>query len=175
MIESELTGGKVQEAFCHLKGWYRAASETQAKPCYQRLERQALERVDLYAQRNSTGDPLPINVTPVKINDDAPSDGKLRQVVGKLTNGQAAGASGMCAEHVKEWLRDMQWEEDPEGQGAEGTGESWCLFVRLVQTAWTHGVIPRQLLWSIVVLIPKGGGITMGSGFWSPFGSASSG
>jgi hypothetical protein len=115
------------------------------------LERQTSERVDLYARRDSPGNPLPINVTPVKINNNALSDGKLQQVVGKLTNGQAAGASGMRAEHIKEWLRDVRWEEHLEGQGAEGTGDSWCLFVQLVQTAWTHGVIPRQLLWSIVV------------------------
>ncbi len=122
MIESELTGGNVQEALCHLKGWYRAASEMQAKPCYQTLEHQTLERVDLYARRDLPGNPLPINTTPVEINDDPPSDGKLRQVVGKLTNGRAAGAFGMCAKHVKEWLRDVQQEEDPEGQGAEVLG-----------------------------------------------------
>ena len=39
LIESELTGGNVQEAFCHLKGWYRATSEMQAKPCYHTMER----------------------------------------------------------------------------------------------------------------------------------------
>jgi hypothetical protein len=35
-IVSELSAGNVQEAFCHLKlkGWYRTASETQAKPCH---------------------------------------------------------------------------------------------------------------------------------------------
>jgi hypothetical protein len=107
MIESELMGGNVQEAFRHLKGWYRAVTETQAKPCYQTMERQTLEWVNLYARRESTGDPLPINVTPVEINDDVPSDRKLLEVVGKLTNSQAAGASGMCAEHIKEWLRDV--------------------------------------------------------------------
>ncbi len=107
MIESELTGGNVQEAFCHLKGWYWAASEMQAKPCYQTLKHQTLELVDLYARKDLPGNPLPINITPVKINNDAPSDGKLRQVVGKLTNGRAAGASGMRAKHVKEWLRDV--------------------------------------------------------------------
>jgi hypothetical protein len=69
-----------------------------------------------------------------------------------------AGASGMCDEHVKEWLRDVQQEEDPEGQGAVGAGDNWRLFVQLVQAAWTHGLIPRQLFWSIVVVIPKGGG-----------------
>jgi hypothetical protein len=158
MIKSELMGGNVQEAFCHLKGWYQATTETQAKPCYQTMERQTLEQVNLYAQRESPGNPLSINVTPVEINDDVPSDDKLREVVSKLTNGQAAGASGMRVEHIKGWLHNVRWEEDLEGQGAEGTGDSWRLFVRLVQAAWAHGVIPHQLLWSIVVLIPKGGG-----------------
>jgi hypothetical protein len=81
--------------------------ETQAKLCYHTMERQTLERVDLYVRRESAGDPLPINVTPVEISNDAPTDGELRQVAGKLTNGQAAGASGMRAKHVKEWLNGM--------------------------------------------------------------------
>jgi len=32
-IVSELGKGNVQEAFRHLKGWYRTASEAQARPC----------------------------------------------------------------------------------------------------------------------------------------------
>ncbi len=86
-VEAELAGGNVQEAFCHLKGWYRAASETQAKPCYHMLERQTLERVNLYARRESPGNPISINVVQVVINNNVPSNGDLRQVVGKLTNG----------------------------------------------------------------------------------------
>jgi hypothetical protein len=39
-IESKLVGGNVQEAFRHLKGWYRAATEMQAKLCYHTMERQ---------------------------------------------------------------------------------------------------------------------------------------
>ena len=66
-----------------------------------------LERVDLYARRESPGDPLPINVTSVVINNDVPTDSELRQVAGELTNGQAAGASGMRAKHVKEWLHGV--------------------------------------------------------------------
>jgi hypothetical protein len=80
---------------------------------------------------------------------------QLRQVVGKLTNGQAAGASGMHAKHIREWLHGMQREEDPEGHGIDGAGDSSHLFVQLVQAAWAHGAIPRQLLWIIVVFIPK--------------------
>jgi hypothetical protein len=146
--------GNVHEAFRHLlKGWYRAATDTQAKPCRQTMDRQTTERVDLYARRDSPGDPLPINVAPVEIND-----GELREVVGELTNGRAAGASGMRTKHVKKWLHDVQREEDPEDQAAVSAGENWRLFVQLVQAAWAHGKIPRQLLWSIVILIPKGGG-----------------
>ncbi len=87
MVKSEFAGGNVQEAFCHLKGWYWAALETQAKLCSQTLACQTPEQVDLYARRESPGDPLPIDVAQVEINDNVPSDGKLRQVVGKLTNG----------------------------------------------------------------------------------------
>jgi hypothetical protein len=104
-IESKLVGGNVQEAFRHLKGWYRATSEMQAKPCFHTMECQTSERVDLYARRGSPGYSLPINVERIEINDDVPSDGKIWLAAGKLSNGQAAGASGIRAEHVKEWLR----------------------------------------------------------------------
>jgi len=70
-----------------LKGWYRAAAEMQANPCYHTMERQMLERVDLYARRESPGNPLPINVTPVVIDDDVLMDGELRHVASEITNG----------------------------------------------------------------------------------------
>jgi hypothetical protein len=129
LIESKLTGGNVQEAFRHLKGWYRAASETQAKPCFQTMERQTSERVDLYARRLLPGNPLPINVERTKINDDIPSDGEIRIAVSKLSNGRVAGASGMRAKHAKEWLWGISQEDDPErlgGSPGNGTiGAFW--------------------------------------------------
>ncbi len=51
----------------------------------------------------------------------------------------------------------------------ESGGDNWGLFVQLVQATWTHGIIPRQLLWSIVVLIPKGGGDFCGIGLLEPY------
>jgi hypothetical protein len=141
LIETELTGGNVQEAFRHLKGWYRATSETQAKPCYHTMELQTSERVDLYARRMSPGDTLPIHVDRIKINDDALLDGEIRIAASKLSNGRAAGASGMRAKHVKEWLRGIRQEEDPERLGGSpGDGDHWRLFVQLVQAAWNHTV-----------------------------------
>ncbi len=77
----------MQEAFCHLKGCYRAASEMQAKPCFPTMERQTLETVDLYERRGSPGYPLPINVERIEINNDVPSDREIRLAAGKLSNG----------------------------------------------------------------------------------------
>jgi hypothetical protein len=143
-IVAELAGGDVQEAFRHLKGWYRAASETQSKPCYHTMERQTSERVDLYARRQSPGDHLPLHLTPAEIDDGVPMDSEIRIVAGDLTNGRAGGASGMRAEHVKAWLWGALEEEDPESQGNfAGRGDNWKLFVDLVQAVWAHGIIPR--------------------------------
>jgi hypothetical protein len=88
------------------------------------MEHQTLEQVNLYARRQSPGDPLPIHLTPVEINDDVPSDSEIRTAVGELTNGRAGGASGMRAEHVKAWLWGVMEEEDPESQGNAGKGDN---------------------------------------------------
>ncbi len=40
LIEAKLAGGDVQEAFCHLKGWYRATSKTTTRPCPQTMAQQ---------------------------------------------------------------------------------------------------------------------------------------
>ena len=108
LIKSKLMGGNVQEAFRYLRGWYRAALEMQAKPCYLMMERQTSERVNLYARRLPQGDPLPIDVDRIEINNNAPLDVEIRTVVSELSNGHAAGASGMRAKHVKEWLRGIR-------------------------------------------------------------------
>jgi hypothetical protein len=51
----------VHEAFRHLKGWYREASDTQAEPCFQTMERQTLERVELYRRHDSPALPIIID------------------------------------------------------------------------------------------------------------------
>jgi hypothetical protein len=158
----------VQEAFCHLKGWYQAATETQAKPCYHTMERQTLEQDDLYTRRASPGNPLPINYGPIKINDDAPSDTEIRLATSKLSNGQAAGASRIRTKNVKDRLQGVRWEEDAKGQGAPNDGDNLGLFAHLVHATWTYGIVPRQLLWIIVILIPKEGKDYRGIGLLEP-------
>ncbi|KAL7543923.1 hypothetical protein ACHAWF_007483, partial [Thalassiosira exigua] len=74
----------------------------------------------------------------------------------------------MRAEDLKEWLRGIKEEEDPEKEGREGAGDRWRLFVRLIRAIWETGQIPRQLLWVVVVLLPKGGGDYRGIGLLEP-------
>jgi hypothetical protein len=135
---------------------------------YYTMDHQTSEQFDLYAWRQSPGDPLPILVPPVKINDSTPSDGKIRTTYRELPNSHAGGGSGMRAEHVKAWLQGTLEEEDPEGQEKERHRDNGHLFTHLVQAVWNHGYIPRQLLWIIIVLIPKGGGDYCGIGLLKP-------
>ena len=86
-IMSKLGKGNVQEAFWHLKGWYRMASEAQARPCCQTMERQTDERVELYAERDAYGAEFPANWTPFGIDDNPPSEEELRIVVSQLSHG----------------------------------------------------------------------------------------
>ncbi len=96
------------------------------------------------------------NVDPAPVRDAAPTDSELRAVVGQLRNGRAAGATGIKAEHLKEWLRDMKRKETEDG--VEGIGDRWRMFVTLLQAVWDWGDIPTQMTWMIIVLLPKGGG-----------------
>ena len=76
-IVSGLSKGNVQEAFRHLKGWYQTASENQARPCRQTMERQTNERVELYlyAERAAYGTEFPANGTPFMIANFQPFSG----------------------------------------------------------------------------------------------------
>jgi hypothetical protein len=153
-IVADPAKGKVHNAFRHLKWWYRGAMETKAWPCFQTMERQTAERVDLY----SLGPLVAINIEPVEVRDDVPTVGEIRAAVAELINGRSVGASCMQAEHLKEWLRGIKSEEDPETEPNNvGVGDQWRALAQLVQAIWDEGKIPLQLGWVLIVLIPKGG------------------
>ena len=109
-----------------------------------------------------------INVAPAAVPDAVLTDSELRAVVGQLRNGRAAGAAGMKAEHLKEWLRDVKRKEAEDG--VEEIGGRWRMFVTLLQAIWERGDIPQQMTWMIIVLLPKGEGDYQGIGLLNPFG-----
>jgi hypothetical protein len=84
-----------------------------------------------------------LNVDPSNVPDAALMDSELRAVVGSLRNGHAAGAMGMRAEHLKEWLGDMKRKETEDG--VEGIGDRWRSFVALLQASGSMD--PSQLRW----------------------------
>jgi hypothetical protein len=104
---------------------------------------------------------------PFDINDNVPSDLEIREVVRELQNGQAAGATGLQAKHIKVWLLDVVQEEKE--QMIAGQGYKWHIFVKLMQTIWERGSVPEQMTWEIIVLLPNGGGDYRGTGLLEPF------
>ncbi len=147
--------GEFVEAWCYLKGWYCLAEDRAPKACPETLAHQTVERVELYMAFTPPGWEMHINVPPTAVHDEPPMDQEIRGVVGQLRNSRAAGATGMKAEHLKEWLRGIKHEELE--NGVAGERDCWRLFVWLMQAVWESGTVPTQMSWMIIVLLPKGG------------------
>ncbi len=156
MIEGCLAVGDFVEAWRNLKGWYCLVEDRAPKTCPETLASQTAERVELYTTVPPPGWLMPINVTPIPVPDGTPTDHEIWEMVGKLRNGRAAGATGMQAEHLKEWLRGIKREEAADG--VDGAGDRWRLFIALMQATWESGTVPTQMSWMVIVLLPKGGG-----------------
>jgi hypothetical protein len=109
---------------------------------------------------------MPINMTPIPVPDGTPTDHEIREVVGKLRNGCAAGATGMQAEHLKKWLHSIKHEEA--AGGVEGAEDRWRLFVALIQATWESRTMPTQMSWMVIMLLLKGGGDYRGIGLLDP-------
>ena len=92
---------------------------------------------------------------------------KPRDMVRGLWNRRAGNTCGLRGETTKAWLRGAHLEErDPEGNA--GAGDTWRTFTSLIRVIWETGVIPQQMMWMVVVLLPKGGGDYQGIGLLDP-------
>ncbi len=167
IIEGHLMAGEPKEALQSLKGWYKVATNHAPKASKMSLAAQTAERVALYGRVTSKGDPISIHVYKADIPDNIPSDAKLQNCVRAFQNGRAAGATGLQAEHIKEWLTNAVRKEEEEGD--IGFEHKWRVFVKMMQAIWEHGSIPKQMRWEIIVLLPKGGSDYCGIGLLEPF------
>jgi hypothetical protein len=173
-VKSHLSNGAVKESWRALKGWYRLAEDRPPPASPKTMVRQTAEHVELYARAPPMGKALPFNFLHFKISNNMPTDSEIQKVGGGLRNGQAGGATGMKAEHIKVWLDKIQREKKAamENHGREadpGAGHKWRIFVELIQAIWNRGEIPEQMSWMIVVLLPKGGGNFRGISLLDPF------
>ena len=155
-----LKAGKVREAWGTIWGWHKQVDPRAAKSCFQRLENQTKEREALYGKVVPPGDRIPCNAERAPSDDEAPSDEELRRATKRGGNNKSGGISGMRVEDLKDWLAGAEREEEEAEKereaGHEGRGDMWRLLVKLVQHIWNTGEIPRQMLRTIIVLIPKG-------------------
>ena len=141
-IMLRLKAGDVKEAWQILKSWHREAGGTTVKPCYASMEKQTVEREDLYGYKASTGEHIPANRDPALLPDEAPSDAEIRAAVKNLRNGRTGGGTRMRAEDIKSWMARAEAEEKAQKEGTKGlkgAGDTWRLLARLIQHIWDTG------------------------------------
>lgn len=156
-IDRLLEEKNVEGAWGRLKAWYKHAGDRPCAPSRADLQRTSDEYQDLYSRADPPGEPIPVLVAPFDICDEIPSEEEIERHVKRLKNGKSPGPTGMRAEHLKGWLEAARRKEMPDGT-------HWCLLVSLVQECFATGVLPAQLPWSTMVLLPKGGGDFRGIG-----------
>jgi hypothetical protein len=145
----------LQGAWNALKGWYREAGDRAPPPSRDTLEKVTKERIDLYTKEAPPGDPIPIIVDPVEVSDEIPGEEEIADAVKRLRNNRSGGPSGIRGEHLKGWLAAAE-------AGRDDT--LWQKLVYLIQHAFETGEIPDAMAWSVMVLLPKGGGDFRGIG-----------
>ena len=119
-LMGHILAGDMREAWRSVQGWYKEAGAQQAKKCHDSMEKQTVEREELYARVPPPGGPIPCNVPKTPINDVMPSDAEIRGVVKALRNGRAGNTRGMKAEHLKQWLGMAESEEKARAEGEDG-------------------------------------------------------
>ena len=125
-------------------------------PSREDLTKVTNDRIKLYS-KSLPPDRLPILVAPFDIEDVVPEPDEIADAIRGLRNGKLPGPSKIRAEHLKEWVREAYRDVDPDQ-------ENWDRVVDLIQTCFQERQVPTQMLWSTVVLLPKGNGNYRGLG-----------
>ena len=77
-IEALLAEGDLEEAWRSLKGWYHAVEDRAPKPCYESMEKQTKERLELYRKLPPGGSNS--HQLPFDIRDGLPDEQDIREV-----------------------------------------------------------------------------------------------
>jgi hypothetical protein len=115
----------------------------------------------LYKATQSPGDPIATHVdAQFTVDDTLPTEKEIADVVRRnLKNDKAPGHSGIRAEHLKALLnnatRDNATDDDRKG---------WEQICYTIQTIFATGIIPTEMTWTILVLLPKPSGGSRGIG-----------
>ena len=93
-IEAALASNDAKEAWNRLQTWYRQAEDRPPKPSRQDLGKVTDEYANLCTGSTPPGEPIPVMVAPLDIDDSVPGDDEIGDAVRRLRSGKAPGPSG---------------------------------------------------------------------------------
>ena len=162
-IETALDNDDLQGAWDIAKGWYKSVTSKAPKPSRQDFEMLHQERTDLYRHVDPPGEPITVRLNaPFAIDDNPPSHEEVAEACKALRRKRAVGASGIRAEDLQRWL---MWYERYHNHTDPGCDPNpWQNVLDIVDHAFRTGELPRQLTWSLLVIIPKPCGGVRGIG-----------
>jgi exonuclease III len=151
-LERLIGKGDIKGAFAKAQNWYRKRGPAAPKPTYHDEESTRKEFQELHTAAEPAGEPIPIHISPTpRINDNPPEEDEVKKGVRRMNTGKAAGASGITAEHLKEWMEGAEDEETPTYT------KEWRMVLKLVAYCFTNDAkdAPKAFEIGILTLIPK--------------------
>ena len=109
-----LAKGDIKGAFRKAQKWYWKRGQAVPKPTYQDEKATCKEFEELHMATAQVGEPTPIHITPTpRIDNRPPEKEEVQKGVRRMSNCKAVGATGIAAEHIKEWMAGAEDEEGP--------------------------------------------------------------
>jgi hypothetical protein len=140
-IECKYVAGNIHGAYELLRGWYRKRGSQPQKPTRKELDKIREEFLKLYQKETPLGDPIPIHVFPLPINDKIPDEDEVWTAAKRMHCGKSPGASGICVSDLLYWHERLP--------------EVWEKLVCLVQDCFEGKAIPQEFSYEILCLIPN--------------------
>ena len=140
-ILTHLAAGRIHEAFQWLRTWYHDYSGIATRPTWHDIEAINLEYQALYEAVPSPGDPVPVHVMCVDVDDNIPTPEEITKALSRMRLGRRPGPSGIRVEDLRHWQQHcpILWEQ----------------VVDLVQSCFSGKDFPATFAQAILVLIPK--------------------
>ena len=151
-IDALLAARDVQGAYGKLRSWYREKPGHVPKPTIQDEKKTRSEYQALFSAEEPTGEPIPIHVTPMIIDDSPPTEKEICAAIKGMKRGKTPGGSGIRVEHLLKWMEGAQ----PGEFQNQAMTEAWNRVLELVELAFTGEPLPTAFGVGILVLIPKG-------------------
>ena len=104
------------EAWIRMRGWYKESVNRHPPPSRVALATMTAEREELHRHVPSPVDPIPVEDPPFPflVNDSIPEDEEITWAVRSIYLNRSGVPSGMRAEHLRQWLIAVTWDNSPD-------------------------------------------------------------